>query len=243
MGEISMTRPYADESGVPYDDPLGGCKGILTALGVSGLVVIVGLILIFVMSHTASAQDCNFNGNAITDTTVPLGTTDLCNNQGRIQLICNQVVLTAYVDDYYTVQQNFIGIVTDLYLIAGQQYHLTPDISTEWVEFWGSNGFIGLVDIVEQPCNDIVYPDDNRLNWQQGDYYAKVYLTGNHLQVYDVTTGTGVLILNVDTTYQQVACSSNICVFVFENSVQVNITDAEGKFYEINVQLIESVPN
>lgn len=232
-------RPYEDVNNedmlgmVNADEGLNGCRGILNMLGVSFIVVFLVIIGLLLYIPSSQASGCVMHNDNVDDNNMPVGVTDYCGVSARITLVCNQVQLTAYYDDTYAIQEHYGLQQRTVTLLAGQSYTFTPNNDTEWLEVWDSYGFVGLVDIVAQDCGNVVYPDDNRVNWQLGDHYAKVYLVGNYVHVYDVTSGSGELILNVDTSYLQVTCTPNVCVFVRADEIQINITDDEGKFYEI----------
>ena len=224
------------------NEGLRTCRAILIAIVCSLLMLAFVGFLFFFLTGDTEAQDCSFlEDDLISDVTVQYPNADHCDEQGRIQFICNQVVFTAYVDDHFLLAENFTGVVHDVHLVAGDTYRFTPAEATEWVEAWGTDGIVGVVDIYEQDCSDdVVYPPDNRTNWQQGDHYAITYLVGqnqDYLVVYLAMDGYGELTLAVDLRdFYGVACNvdESVCLYYLEETdeFQVNIIDYEGKLYE-----------
>ena len=196
-------------------------------------IIIMSLLIVPV---TGNQRDCHtFEGDVVNDSTVPTGTTESCGEMAHIVATCNQVIVTANYDgdfiiDTYPSQDSY-----EFTLSAEQSYALNVSSNTEFVdlyanEFGSAYHFVAMV-YIPVDC-DIVYPDDNRVNWQQCDHFVKIYPDGS---VYNVETGTGVLVLQVDPDNPLDTCSDDgsVCVYATENGIQYNVIDREGKFCEI----------
>lgn len=203
------------------------------------------VVLMFIgMSGHVQANGCHtYTGDDINGYTVPVDTTDYCGATARITYECGRVTVQANNTDTYYILEQWTGQGRVIQLEDGATYTYAPAPATERVELWSTYGFEGLVNTtgtcdVSDTVTVGARPDDDRLNWELGDHYAKVYLVADHVQVYEVGTGEGVLTLNVDSRVEGTYCNDNlsVCVYVFETYVQVNITDDEGKSYEIFVQ-------
>jgi hypothetical protein len=195
---------------------------------------LIVLLLIFVLLVPAvSAQDCSYfdpQGH-IGDDNVPVPNTDHCDNNGRLQLVCNQAEVTAFVDGYFYLTGDYDTEVSEeFYLSSGgvARFNLPP--STEWVQLWYGSDLVGIIDNTERDCtSNVTYPPDNRINWQQGDSFFAAFVVDGWLDVYATETGTGVLILHT----QEPACSEDGSACY--DGYYLTLIDPEGKVYVVEV--------
>jgi len=191
------------------------------------------LILLFFLIGSADAQGCYYD-----DPVIRGAHDEMCGDAGRISVVCDTTVnLTAYESGWFLLeaenQERGTYTYRDVYLNAGQEVVYVLD--GQWVKVWYEQSFVGIVDLGRTDCVEVVYPPDNRVNWQQGDHYAAVYYAADILTVYLLHPTYGELILYVDASTELPMCNVGVCVYEVDGAYQVNIRDAEGKEYEVRV--------
>jgi hypothetical protein len=104
-----------------------------------------------------------------------------------------------------------------------------------WWHMWLEGIPMATVQTGNDSCedsDDVVYPPDNRLNWQYGDWAVVVYPNDSGgIDIYDVVSGEGVFIAHITEDTELPIETEHVSLYATLEGYVLVIMDAEGKTF------------